>query len=87
LVISSHRLHYGLCTGINPIVLNAVEYNINFQLSFTLYAIVCTVTIVGILLLPVLFIFWLVFVIRAMVLDKHQTEYKYPFTIRFIKQH
>jgi len=61
--------------------------SINFQLSFTLYAIVCTVTIVGILLLPVLFIFWLVFVIRAMVLDKHQTEYKYPFTIRFIKQH
>jgi uncharacterized protein len=58
---------------------------INFQLSMLIYAIVCAITVVGMILIPVVGILWLIFTIMASVKASHGEFYRYPLTIRFLK--
>ena len=60
---------------------------LNFQISVTIYAIVCAILIlilIGILLLVVLILFALISVIKAAIRANNGAEYRYPLTIRFI---
>ncbi len=59
---------------------------LNFQISITIYSIIAgilVVALIGLLLLPLLFIFWLIFVIIASVKVSNGEEFQYPLAIRF----
>lgn len=61
---------------------------INFQISMSIYAIICTVLIlvfIGIILLPIVVIANIIYTIIAAIRANEGTVYKYPFTIRFLK--
>lgn len=60
---------------------------LNFNISFTIYAIVAAVSIivlVGLALLPIVLITWLVLVIVAAVRASSGEYYVYPFTMRLV---
>ena len=60
---------------------------LNFNISFLLYGIVSAVLIlvlVGLLLLPVVFVTWFILVIRGAMRASAGEYYRYPFTIRFV---
>lgn len=61
---------------------------LNFQISVTLYALVCAVLIlvlIGAFLLLALGLASLVFIIIASIKANNGEAYRYPFTVRFIK--
>jgi uncharacterized Tic20 family protein len=61
---------------------------INFQISYTVYAIVAGLlcfVLIGFLLFPVLFVAWIVLMVIAAVKTGNGEEYKYPFTIRLLQ--
>ncbi|MBT3304466.1 DUF4870 domain-containing protein [Candidatus Woesearchaeota archaeon] len=61
---------------------------INFQISVTIYAIICALLVlvlIGLLLLPILMIFALVVEIVGSVKAYEGAVYKYPLEIPFIK--
>lgn len=61
---------------------------VNFNLSFMIYGIVSALLIlllVGLILLPIVFITWFVLVIVGAVKAGSGEYYEYPFTIRFIR--
>lgn len=61
---------------------------LNFQLSFTLYFAIAGALcflLVGLLILPVLFVIWIVCIILAAVRTSNGEFYRYPMTIRFLK--
>ena len=61
---------------------------INFQISYTIYAIaaglLCFV-LIGLLLFPILFVAWVVLMVIAAVKTSNGEEYRYPFTIRLLQ--
>ena len=61
---------------------------LNFQISYTIYMLIagalCFV-VIGILILPVVFITWIVCMVIASVKVSNGGTYRYPFTIRFLK--
>jgi uncharacterized protein len=61
---------------------------LNFELSFAIYyaiSMVLIVLLIGVILLPILFIFnWVCAILAILALNKNQT-YTFPFTIEFIK--
>lgn len=61
---------------------------LNFQISVTIYAIVCGLlflVFIGIILLPILLIATVVYTIIGAMKANEGQVYRYPFTIRFIK--
>jgi uncharacterized protein len=61
--------------------------SLNFQISVLIYAIVSAVLIlllVGLILLPIVGIFWLVFTIIGSVKASTGEDYRYPLTIRMV---
>jgi len=61
---------------------------LNFQISVTIYAVISAILIlvvIGFLLLPILLVFEIIVVIIAAVRANNGLEYRYPVTIRFIK--
>jgi uncharacterized protein len=61
--------------------------SLNFQISILIYAIVSAVLIlvlVGLILLPIVGIFWLVFTIIGSVKASAGEDYRYPLTIRMV---
>ena len=61
---------------------------LNFQISILIYALVAALSIcagVGVLLVPAVIIFDIVFVIIAAIKANNGFHYRYPLTIRFIK--
>ena len=61
---------------------------LNFQISYTLYAAIAGVlcfVLIGLLILPVIFILWIVFMIIAAVKTGNGEEYRYPLTIRLLQ--
>ena len=61
--------------------------SLNFQISVLIYAIVSAVLIlllVGLILLPIVGIFWLVFTIIGSVKASTGEDYHYPLTIRMV---
>ena len=60
---------------------------LNFNISFLIYGIVSAFLIlilVGLVLLPIVFVTWFILVIVAAVKASAGEDYQYPFTIRFI---
>lgn len=60
---------------------------LNFNLSVLIYLILSALAIIlliGLILLPMVLIFWFVFVIIAAVNASNNVAYRYPLTIRFI---
>ena len=61
---------------------------LNFQISSTIYAaaagILCFV-LIGLLILPVIFILWVVFMVIAAVKTGNGEDYRYPLTIRILQ--
>jgi uncharacterized Tic20 family protein len=61
---------------------------LNFQLSYVIYfavaGLLCFV-LVGLLILPILFILWVVFMVIAAVKTGNGEEYRYPAIIRILQ--
>ena len=60
---------------------------LNFNISFLIYGIVSAfliLVLVGLVLLPIVFVTWFILVIVAAVKASAGEDYQYPFTIRFI---
>jgi uncharacterized Tic20 family protein len=71
----------------NPYVDYHGKEAVNFNISFMIYGIVSAIAIiflVGLILLPMVFITWFVLVIVASVKAGSGEYYRYPMTIRFI---
>ena len=61
---------------------------LNFQISYTIYAAVAGIlcfVLIGFLILPVVFILWVVFMVVAAVRTGNGEEYRYPMTIRLLQ--
>lgn len=61
---------------------------VNYQISYTIYGAVAAalcLVLVGFLILPVLFILWVVFMIVAAVKTGNGEEYRYPGIIRLLQ--
>lgn len=60
---------------------------INFNLSFLVYGFVAgglIILVIGIILLPIVFVTWLVLLIKGFTEHLQGKNYKYPFIIRFV---
>lgn len=71
----------------DPFVDDQGKEALNFNISFLLYGIVSAVLVValvGLILLPVVFVTWLALVIVASLRAANGDRYRYPFTLRFI---
>ncbi len=69
-----------------------VEYHakeaLNFNISFLIYGAVAGVLIlalVGLLLLPIVFVTWFILAIRASIKASAGEYYRYPLTLRLVK--
>jgi len=72
----------------SPYLDRAGKEAINFQISYTIYAIVAGLlcfVLVGFLIIPVVFVAWIVLMVVAAVKTSNGEEYKYPFTIRLLQ--
>ena len=61
---------------------------VNFQICLFIYGLVTallTMVLIGLLLLPVLLLFWLVTMIMAAIAANKGESYRYPFIFRLIK--
>jgi uncharacterized Tic20 family protein len=61
---------------------------LNFQISYTIYALIATALIfafIGCIVLPVIFLCWIIFMIIAAVKTSNNEPYQYPFTIRLLQ--
>ena len=74
--------------GSSPYLDSAGKEVINFQVSYTIYLIVsiilCKVWI-GLILFPVIGLMWMIFMVVAAAKSGNGGEYRYPLTIRFLK--
>ena len=60
---------------------------LNFQISMTIYFIVGAILIlvaIGIVIIPILGIFWLIMIVIASIKANDGEKYRYPFTIRLV---
>jgi uncharacterized Tic20 family protein len=57
---------------------------VNFGISFILLHVILGITIIGIILIPVLWVVAIVNVIRAAIAASRSEYFRYPMTIRFI---
>jgi uncharacterized protein len=72
----------------DPYVGEQAKEALNFNISMLIYGAVAFLSVfvlVGFVLLPILFIVWLVLVIDASVKASRGTGYRYPFTIRLVQ--
>ena len=61
---------------------------VNFQISYTIYAAIAgflCLILIGFLILPVIFILWIVFMVIAAVKTGNGEDYRYPATIRLLQ--
>jgi uncharacterized Tic20 family protein len=61
---------------------------VNFQISYTIYAAIAGVlcfVLIGLLILPIIFILWIVFMVIAAVKTGNGEDYRYPATIRLLQ--
>lgn len=71
------------CKDRSPYVDDHGREVINFGLSFVLLNVVLAVTVVGLLLIPVLWVVALISVIRGAIAAGHGEYFRYPLTFRF----
>ena len=61
---------------------------VNFQISITIYAVISVIlifVIIGLVLLPVLIVFFIITLISASIQANNGYDYRYPLSFRFIK--
>jgi len=61
---------------------------LNFQISYTIYALIATAltfVLIGCIVLPAIFICWIIFMIMAAVKTSNNEAYQYPMTIRLLQ--
>lgn len=71
----------------DPFIDDQGKEALNFQISMTIYTLILgilSIVIIGLILLPVLFVFHLVFIIIASVKSNQGETYRYPLTIRLV---
>ena len=71
----------------DPYVDQQAKEALNFNISFLIYGIASALLIillVGLLLLPIVFVTWFVLVIVASVKASAGEDYRYPLTLRFV---
>lgn len=81
-------LVWQLKKDLGPYVEQSGKEAVNFQITVSIAALVCTMllfVVIGALLLPVLFLYWLILTIIAGVKTNDGVAYRYPLTLRFIK--
>jgi len=64
------------------------KHVLNFQISFTIYALIASLSLlilIGLLVLPILVLVYLVFLIIGAVRASEGTPYHFPLTIKFFK--
>ena len=86
--VVSRPLFIWLLKKDDPEVVNAAIEATNFNLSFLLYAVVAglsVIALVGFVLLPAVLITWFALTIVAAVRASDGEDYRYPFTIAFIR--
>ena len=72
----------------SPLLDSTGKEVLNFQISYTIYAAIAGVlcfVLIGLLILPVIFILWIVFMIIAAVKTGNGEDYRYPATIRLLQ--
>ncbi len=72
----------------SPVVDREAKKALNFQLTVLIAWIagfVLCFVIIGFVLLPLIWLFWLIFTILAAVKTNSGEDYKYPFAITFLK--
>jgi uncharacterized Tic20 family protein len=70
-----------------PLVADQGKESINFQLSMTIYLVICIILVfvaVGIILIPLLALVDLILVVIAAVKANEGEKYRYPLSFRFI---
>jgi uncharacterized Tic20 family protein len=68
----------------SPFVGDQAKEALNFQISLLIVGLICAITFVGILLLPVLFVVDVVYSIIAAMEANKGVYYRYPYTLRLI---
>jgi uncharacterized protein len=71
----------------DPFVADQAKEALNFNISFLIYAVVAGISVfllIGIVLLPAVFVAWFVLVIVASTKAANGETYRYPFTIRLV---
>jgi uncharacterized Tic20 family protein len=69
----------------DPFVRDQAAESLNFRICVSIVGVICAITIVGILLLPFLFIGAAVFSILGAMAANRGEWYRYPLTYRFVK--
>jgi uncharacterized Tic20 family protein len=72
----------------DPLVDATGKAVLNFQISVTIYGIICSLLIfigIGLVLLPILAILTIIYTIIGALKANEGQVYKYPFTIQFLK--
>jgi uncharacterized protein len=69
----------------SPFVGDQAKEALNFQLAILIVTLICGLTCVGIVLLPVVWIAGLIYSILAAIEANKGTYYRYPYTIRLIQ--
>ena len=71
----------------NPFIDNQGKEALNFQITMMIYTLILgilSIVIIGLILLPALFVLHLALIIIASVKSNQGESYRYPMTIRFI---
>jgi uncharacterized protein len=72
----------------SPLLDHTGKEVVNFQISYTIYAAIAGVlcfVLIGLLILPIIFILWIVFMVIAAVKTGNGEDYRYPATIRLLQ--
>jgi len=69
----------------SPFVDDQGKEALNFQIAVMIVTLICMVTVVGILVLPLVFIADIIFTIIGGMEANKGVAYRYPYTIRLIK--
>lgn len=70
------------------IVGESAKEALNFNITFTIYSIIAYFTVfllIGFILVPIVYVVWIVFIIIGSVKAYQGQHYRYPLTFRFIK--
>lgn len=70
------------------VIADSAKEALNFNISFTIYSIIAYITVfllIGIVLVPIVYIAWVVLIIIGSVKAYQGQPFRYPLTFRFIK--
>jgi uncharacterized protein len=69
----------------SPFVGDQAKEALNFQIAVLIASLICTITCVGLIILPVIVVGDIVFTVMAAMEANKGVYYRYPYTIRLIK--